>query len=249
MRETTSVTDGAKLYLRLSEFPSQPTTRIVAFILPVIRHVRNGLLVVAVGAAACGSPAPTARSGATTPVYSKETGRLEKIESDRDGDGKIDTRAYMDGVRLKSIEIDRNADGKPDRWEYYVPVAPGTTAANSPDGRNVIDHADEASGSDGHVTRREFYTNGLIARVEEDTDADGRIDKWEYYTAGVLARVDLDLTGRGTPDRRLVYGASGNLDHVEADPEGDGTFTRLDAGGGRATSSGSGSSSARKGGG
>jgi hypothetical protein len=61
-------------------------------------------------------------------------------------------------------------------------------------------------------------------RVEEDSDFDGRVDKWEQYRNGALVRMDLDLQGRGKPDRRLVYGADGSLDHVEIDPTGTGAW-------------------------
>src|SRR5262245_13220540 len=73
------------------------------------------LLAVAVAAASC----TQASAERAKPIYNKDTGRLEQLVSDRNGDGKIDTRAVMDGVRFKSIEIDRNGDGQPDRWEYY----------------------------------------------------------------------------------------------------------------------------------
>lgn len=63
--------------------------------------------------------------------------------------------------------------------------------------------------------------------MEEDTDANGKVDKWETYADGALTLMALDTQGRGTPDRRLVYGADGSLDRIEADPTGSGTFQRL----------------------
>jgi hypothetical protein len=169
------------------------------------------------------APPPPAQTQ-TTPVYSEKTGRLEEVVH-RDANGKVDTRAFMDGVLVKRIEIDRNHDGRTDRWEYYAAAAPGTTPANSPDGRSMIDHADEANGPTDAVTRHEYYDNGLIARVVDDTDSDGRPDKWEYYQAGVLARVELDLAGKGYPSRRLIYGPDGNVTRVESDDAGTGRFT------------------------
>ncbi len=152
------------------------------------------------------------------PIYSKQSGRLEALMSDRDGDGKLDTRALMDGARLKRIEIDRNADGRPDRWEYYASSGADTPATP------IIERAEEADGGDGRITRREFYANGVIDRAEEDTDADGRVDKWETYANGSLRSVDLDLTGAGRPSQRLNYGAGGNVAAVETDADGDGVF-------------------------
>jgi hypothetical protein len=166
------------------------------------------------GAAACSGPS-TASNGRATPLYNKDTGRLEQLVSDRNGDGKIDTRALMDGVRFKSIEIDRNGDGQPDRWEYYE-----TTAENL----SVLARAEEANGPTRTVTRKEFYEKGKISRVEEDTNFDGRLDKWEFYQDGGLARLELDLQGKGFPDRRIYYGKAGTVEKLEVDPDGDGKF-------------------------
>lgn len=152
-----------------------------------------------------------------SPVYNLQTGKLEQLVSDRDHDGKPDTRAFMDGATITYIEIDRNADGSPDRWEYYAP---------SP---NVIDHAEEANGPDLRITRREFYANGVIRRVVDDTDLDGRPDKWEDYDRGALIKVELDLVGKGYPSQRLVYGPAGDVARIEADPDGDGVFVVVPA--------------------
>jgi hypothetical protein len=170
-------------------------------------------------AAGCRPQAPERPAGAPTPVYNKDTGVLEQLVSDRNGDGKPDTWAFMDGTRIVRIEIDRNGDGRPDRWEYYSQPLPD----GSP---TTIERADEANGADGTtVTRHEVYDQGTLRTVEEDTDGDGRVDKWESYTDGHLSRVDLDLTGKGKPTRRLIYDASGDVTSVEVDPDGDGVFS------------------------
>jgi len=160
----------------------------------------------------------------STPTYNQQNGKLSELDFDRDGDGRIDTRAFMDGVLVKSIEIDRDGSGKPDRWEYYEPATGQSAPANSPDGRSVIVRAEETNSKDGKITRREFYDHGIIARVEEDTDGNGRIDKWETYDQGVLSVVELDLKGRGKPDRRFVYRSDGSLDRLEVDVDGHGNF-------------------------
>jgi hypothetical protein len=171
----------------------------------------------------CRSVDRPAAAGGATPIYNERTGALEQLVSDRDGDGKIDTRAFMDGVRLKHIEIDRNGDGAPDRWEFYTAAA-ATGAAGQPAATTVLSHIEEAGAFDTRITRREFYRNGALHRVEEDTDLDGRPDKWEIYEAGILARIDLDLVGKGVASQRLVYGPGGNVERVETDPDGDGHF-------------------------
>jgi hypothetical protein len=178
-----------------------------------------GLLVAS--SAACSAMAPRSSSNepAATPIYSKETGRLEQLVSDRDRDGRIDTRAFMDGTTVQRIEIDRNADGKPDRWEHYH------TAARARARSEVeIERVEEANGSDERITRRAFYERGTVVRVEEDINDDGRIDKWEHYANGQLVRVELDLKGAGFPDRRMTYRRDGTVDRVEVDLEGCGEW-------------------------
>ena len=183
--------------------------------------MKNCLLLVIVASAAACAPAsgPEDAAPAVTPSYNPSTGRLEQLTADRNGDGKVDTWAFMDGVRLERVEIDRDADGRPDRWEHYE-ESPGDTAS----GGVRLTQAEERPVPDGIVTRREFYTAGVLERVEEDTTASGRANKWEFYTSGVLARVELDLAGRGTPDQRLVYGPSGDVERIERDADGDGQF-------------------------
>lgn len=169
--------------------------------------------------AACGpaEPPPASSGPPVTPVYDPQSGRLEALLSDADGDGRDETRAVMDGSLLQRVEIDRDGDGTPDRIESYDRPSPDRSG-----GAPLITRAEERDHT-GRLVRSEIYEQGTIVRVEEDTDGDGRIDKWEYYQDGTLMRVDLDLTGRGTPDRRLLYGAGGAR-RVEVDPEGDGVF-------------------------
>jgi len=182
-------------------------------------------LVAACALAACQTPAAAPQDTIrTSSVFDRQTGRLTEFKADTDGNGTFDAVAHMDGATLKDIELDRDGDGQPDRWEYYGPGTPEASAANKFDRWAVIVRAEEAKAPDAPRSRREFYEKGILQRVEEDTDLDGRMDKWEVYTNGELSRVDLDLTGKGFPDRRLIYGAGGDVVRVEQDPDGDGRF-------------------------
>jgi hypothetical protein len=176
---------------------------------------RTATILVLLGLTAAGCATPPAQ-GRATPVYNHETGKLEQLTSDRDGDGKIDTWAYMDGTRVASLATDRDGDGRPDRREYYLPAPDG---GGDPQAQHMIDRAEESNGPDARVTRREFYVHGVLQRVEDDTDADGRADKWEFYDGGRLVRVELDLAGTGVANRRLFYGANGEVVRVEGDPD------------------------------
>jgi hypothetical protein len=183
----------------------------------------------AVAAAGCtGSPTPgnVPASGAQAqPVYNDKSGQLEQIVSDSNSDGKIDTRAFMEGRRLLRIEIDRNNDGSADRFEFYGEAPPERVDPNSPAGRAEIERVEESNGPDGRqITRREFYDRGELARVEDDSNNDGRLDRWELYERGILSRIDMDENGAGFPTRRLVYRRDGTIDRVEIDPAGSGAW-------------------------
>jgi hypothetical protein len=151
---------------------------------------------------ACGSP-QTSLPGNVVPQYNRDTGRLTSVDVDRDQDGKVDARAYMDGTRLQRVEIDDDDNGKPERWEYYGPATSGNAI--------VITRAEEASETTGKIARWEYFEGGQLVRVDEDVDEDGRVDKWEHYRAGRLEWLDLDLSGSGKPERRLLYDADGTV--------------------------------------
>jgi hypothetical protein len=181
-------------------------------------RVAAGGIALAMSLAGCGADPTLEPLPKPAPEYDRETGRLKKLTADSDGDGKVDTWAFMDGLLTSRIEIDRDRDGAPDRVEFYEPRTSAGAGAPS-----QIARAEDRSGPDRAVIRRETYLQGLLSRVEEDTNADGRLDKWEDYIAGALLRVDLDLDGRGFPTRRLIYTGNGAV-HVEVDPDGDGRF-------------------------
>jgi len=172
-----------------------------------------GVLLITLSFSACGwgEKEREARKR-VTPIYD-EKGKLTVVKYDADGDGKIDTVAYMDGSRVIRIEHDRDQDGKVDRWEYYAA-----------DGR-TLERVGLSTHHDGKPNRVEFYEGGRLVRTEEDTDGDGRPDKWETFDGARLASVAFDTTHRrGKPDRRLVYGLDGAA-RLEVDPAGTGTFT------------------------
>ena len=158
------------------------------------------------------------------------SGKLEKLEYDRNNDGKPDTWGFMNGTQVVRIEVDENGDGVVDRWEFHRSGDSAGTKAGGPPGLapvvdRTLEHVERATKFDGKVSRWEYFTGGVLTRIEEDTDGDGKVDKWESYRASTLETVALDTERRGTPDRRLVYAPDGSLLRMEADATGTGRFT------------------------
>jgi hypothetical protein len=198
-----------------------------------------GALFVASALAVGCSPGANEARKRIEPVYDKQTGKLQLLKYDSNGDGKVDTWSYMDGARVVRIEIDKDGDGTIDRWEYYGPdqklgkvgfsrVNDGREDAWSYAGADgTIERIDVSTHRDGKIDRTEHYAHDTLVRAEEDTDGDGRPDKWETYAGARLASVAFDTAHRGTPDRRLSYAADGKA-LLEVDPRGDGHFVAVD---------------------
>ncbi len=203
------------------------------------------LLLCALFVASC---ADSKTDAGLTPVYDKETGKLQRLDFDSDKDGRIDTVSFMDGQKVVRIEIDKDQDGRVERWEYYGAERTlervGFSRSNDgkedawsyqgPDG--AVARIDVSVNRDGRVNRREFYEKQRLARAEE-VDGPGlepgaalaeaqtwKPARWETYdSSGRLTMVAFDSSGRGTADRRLVYDEAGTA-RLELDPDGDGRF-------------------------
>ncbi len=139
-----------------------------------------------------------------------------RTEVDADGDGDVDRWEYLDDAgQLRAVgSASSGAAGLEDTWTWLVDT----------DGERRVDIA---RARDRRITRREYYREDRLVRADEDTNADGLPDKWEAFESGVLRQASYDTTfSSGRPDRRIVYTATGQYDHLEADPERDGTFVR-----------------------
>jgi hypothetical protein len=174
------------------------------------------------------------RSGPiVTPVYDEQTHTLVRIDYDYDRDGRVDVRTFMKNGRVERLEGDADGDGRVDRWEYYGPDGQLLRVGGSTGHDGVQDSWAYRSGDDlrldlstrrdGVVDRREFYRANMLVRTETDSDHDGHMDTWEEYDGGRLARVLFDDRGLGRPTRRLTYEPGGSV-RVDVAPNGDGRF-------------------------
>lgn len=190
---------------------------------------------------AAGACAPRPAGHRAVPGYDEFTGRLIQLSADQNGDGRLDQWTYLDGNRPLRGEADTNGDGRVDRWEYFdeqaALVAIGTSSLDDGIEDSWTEPAPTADGEvhvalsrrrDRQRDRHEYFRESALVRVEEDTNADGRIDRWDRYEGAVLteAAFDTTLTGRAA-DRRLRYDGKGRFLYVEADPDGDGQFVRV----------------------
>jgi len=184
------------------------------------------------------------------PNYDPFTSRLIQLSADLNGDGRLDQWTYMDGNRPIRGEANSDGDGRVDRWEYFDARASLTYVGTSslsdgvedtwwlPASANGESQVLQSRHRDRAIDRREILREGVLLRSEEDTNRDGRPDKWDIFEGGTLREARFDTTfSRGRADRRLVYGAQGQLTVIEQDDDGDGRFERFapvaDAAGGR----------------
>ena len=174
------------------------------------------MLALAIASGGLASACSKQTKSSIEPVYNPQTGILQLLKYDTDGDGKTDTWRYMDGARVIRVEIDRDRDGRIDRWEHYDANQKLEKIGISLAGDGVEDawtylgadgqvaRIESSPQRNGKVQRVEYFDRGALSRAEEDTDGDGRIDKWETYEAARLVVVAFDTMGRGVSDRRMV---------------------------------------------
>jgi len=199
-------------------------------------------LIVAIGIAVTAGCAPQPQERRASPSYEDFSGKLIQLTADQDGDGRTDQWTYLDGTRPIRGEADTDGDGRIDRWEYFDIASALTRVGTSSRGDGVEDTwAYPTPSKDGEsmiATSRhrdrvfdhhEFYRGQALVRTEDDTNGDGRIDKWERYEGSVLREAAFDTTfARGRADRRVLYDGNGKFTDVEEDPDGDGTFVRVE---------------------
>jgi hypothetical protein len=149
-------------------------------------------------------------------VYTHDSRTLVRLDTDYNGDGRIDARTYMrDGQPIR-VEADGNRDGVVDRWEYYGASGVLLRIGASTRGDGLEDTWVAADGDrrlvevstrrDGVIDRRETYRGDTLVSTASDTNGDGHPDLWQELEQGRVARVLIDESGahRG-PTRRIVY--------------------------------------------
>lgn len=160
-----------------------------------------------IGLAGCGQPPRpdpfVVEKPGLTAAYSRETGRLNRMDADTNHNGRKDTFSTWDGTRIVLIEIDRDEDGTIDRWEHYdhdnTKVVSVGTSSRGDGVEDTITWPPDARGD---------------IRVEIDADRNGQVDRREVmrtdaHGRSYLAVVETEFDAAGAPGFRMSYGPGG----------------------------------------
>lgn len=126
-------------------------------------------------------------------IYNAQTGQLEVLIYDIDGNLRFDSWSYIEEGRVVRKERDLDEDGLIDRWEHY-----------GPDGR--LGRIGLSSSGTGTVDTLHYPgPDGSIETIEYLSVPGGQVRRTEYYERSALLREEEDIDGDGLVDRRTVY--------------------------------------------
>lgn len=130
-------------------------------------------------------------------VYQESGGRkvLSRVESDFNGDGRVDFIESYDpsGSWVQIEKSDLDGDGRID--VTYI------SAWNATRKETRISEQHFDTNYDGNLDLwKDFDTRGRLTLRRLDRNFDGRADYWEYYDNGQVVRIEQDLNGDGNPD-------------------------------------------------
>ena len=130
-------------------------------------------------------------------VYNQQTGELETLIYDVDGDLRLDNWAYGEDGRRVRREIDDDEDGRIDRWQFFD-ASDAEDAVPSREGFSSV--------GDGVMDAwRYFEDDGDVERIEFLDRSTDRVAKTEFYRGGALMRTETDTDGDGEVDDRVVF--------------------------------------------
>ena len=138
--------------------------------------------------------------------------------SDADGNGVTDTVYHYRGQALDRIEIDRNEDGRPDQV-HFSPNTPDSRSELDDDFDGDFEtrmkyrayqvHWLESDlDGDGHFEWHHDFNRGVLA-TGTLRSRDGTVLKQQRYEAGTLAGEEFDADGDGTLETRRRFDTRG----------------------------------------
>ncbi len=130
-------------------------------------------------------------------VFNQQTGELETLIYDVDGDLRLDNWTYWENGHRVRHEIDDDEDGRIDRWHFFD-VNDAEDAVPEREGFSSVD--------DGVMDAwRYFEKDGELERIEFLNGSSDRVVKTEFYSRGALMRTEADTDGDGEVDDRVVF--------------------------------------------
>jgi hypothetical protein len=120
--------------------------------------------------------------------------RVERIETDFNGDGRIDFVQWLDASStwVERDASDLNGDGLLDIVNHYK------KNVNDDTPELVLQTLSTPRSRSANIWKH--YRNGELRMRAIDRKLNGKADYWEYYENGKLVRKDFDNTGDGKPD-------------------------------------------------
>lgn len=145
----------------------------------------------------------------------------EGLTRDFDGDGNADERVILAGDRIDRVEYDRNHDGKVDRIIHYgLNHLPDRAEFDNDfdgrlEGRERYDENEPVEWSqdrdgDGVVELRAVYVHGVVAK-EEAFNKHAQITRTIEFRGGVPVSGEFDADGDGVLDAARTYDANGEI--------------------------------------
>jgi hypothetical protein len=135
---------------------------------------------------------------------------------DHSGDGKIDEKFFYDGGRLARIETDRDFDGRVDLILVYDRHGDPLEYRSDDDFDGKLESVTHLRNGqplkwqadwdgDGQPDVRSVYEHGVIGKTEYLDRASGRVVKTVTHRGGKAARAALDLDGDGGFERGYEF--------------------------------------------
>jgi hypothetical protein len=137
---------------------------------------------------------------------------------DRNGDGTVDERLFFDGGRLERVEADRDFDGRVDEIVEYDRHGDAKRDRTDDDFDGRLESASVYHNAqpfewrtdrdgDGRPDVREVYEHGVLRKVEYLDRASGRVIKTVTFRGGKPVRAELDLDADGRVERSYDFNA------------------------------------------
>ena len=152
--------------------------------------VRSDVLIVLLAGTLAIAACRSRETSHIEPVYDPQTGKLQLLKSDSNGDGKIDTWSHMDGTRILRIELDTDGDGTVDRWEYY-------------DAAQHLEKVGMSRANDGHEDAWSYVGARRLDRTDRRFDETRRQDQSRRVLREGRARACRRRQRRGRQGRQM----------------------------------------------